>query len=112
MILGFDTGWVHFITEDGQLIIAKQFIPDKPVIKIRNLNAIPPKRAKFPALTVPKLSELLIVYDVTIVSVDSSVLMSSLIANRAEAAQATSRGLPTFSNVGNLPGKYIHYSYD
>ena len=51
------------MTENGQLLIAKQFIPEQPVIKIRVLNAIPPKRAKFPALTVPKLSELLIIYE-------------------------------------------------
>ena len=91
------------MTENGQLLIAKQFIPEQPVIKIRVLNAIPPKRAKFPALTVPKLSELLIIYESTVVSVDSNVLMSCLISNRAEAVQARSKET-SFSN-GNLPAR-------
>ena len=103
IVIGFDNGWVHFVTENGQLLIAKQFIPEQPVIKIRVLNAIPPKRAKFPALTVPKLSELLIIYESTVVSVDSNVLMSCLISNRAEAVQARSKET-SFSN-GNLPAR-------
>ena len=104
IIIGFDNGWVHFVTENGQLLIAKQFISDRSVIKIRVLNAIPPKRAKFPALTVPKLSELLIVYESTVVSIDSNVLMNCLISNRAEAVQARSKETP-FSSLGNLPAR-------
>ena len=102
IIIGFDNGWVHFVTENGQLLIAKQFISDRSVIKIRVLNAIPPKRAKFPALTVPKLSELLIVYESTVVSVDSSVLMSSLVSNRAEAVQVK---IKDTKFLGNLPAR-------
>ena len=92
------------MTENGQLLIAKQFISEKPVIKIRVLNAIPPKRAKYPALTVPKLSELLIVYESTVVSIDSNVLMSSLVSNRAEAVQVKTKET-TFSSLGNLPAR-------
>ena len=105
MILGFDTGWVHFVSEDGQLLIAKQFLLDKPVIKIRVLNCLPPKRAKIPALTVGRLSELLIVHPDTIVSVDNNILMNALTTNRAEAAQARSKGSADFPSLGNLPGR-------
>ncbi len=104
VVIGFDTGWVHFIAEDGQLLIAKQFVKDNPVLKIRVLPAIPPKRAKFPALLVPKLSELLLVYPKTIVSIDSSILMSCLVSNRAEAAQARAKGTP-FNSLSHLPGR-------
>ena len=79
MILGFDTGWVHFVSDDGQLLIAKQFLLDKPVIKIRVLNCLPPKRAKFPALSVGRLSELLIIHPDTIVSIDNNILMNTYI---------------------------------
>ena len=104
MILGFDTGWVHFVSDDGQLLIAKQFLLDKPVIKIRVLNCLPPKRAKFPALSVGRLSELLIIHPDTIVSIDNNILMNTLITNRAEAAQARSKG-SDFPSLNNLPAR-------
>ena len=101
VIIGFTSGWVHFVSGDGQLLIAKQFICDKPVIKIRMLNGLPAKRARYPALNVPKLSELLIVYEATIVSIDNNILMNSLVTNRVEAAKT--RG--SFASLGNLPAR-------
>ena len=97
------------MTENGQLLIAKQFIPEKSVIKIRSLTSIPPKRAKFPALTIPKLSELLIVYESTVVSIDSNVLMNCLISNRAEAVQARSK--ETGFSFGNIPARKWKVSF-
>ena len=89
-MIGYQSGWVHFVTEDGQLLIAKQFISDSAVVKIRILPAIPPKRTKNPALLVPKLCELLILYNSTIVSIDNSVLLSSLTANKSEKTRILS----------------------
>jgi hypothetical protein len=105
VILGFDSGFVQFVTGDGQLLISKQFIQDQHVIRLRVLNALPPKWTKMPAMAVGKLSELLIIYDLTIVSVDSVNLLNSLVGNKAVAAQAKSRGIEFGQQIANLPAR-------
>ena len=104
VVIGFDTGIVHFVTADGQLLIAKQFCENKRIVKIRVLNSLPPKRAKNPALAVSKLSELLVVYESTIASVDNTALLNALINSKSEAAQAKSRGVD-FQPVSVLPAR-------
>ena len=104
VIIGFDTGIVHLVTSDGQLLIAKQFCAQKTVKNIRVLNSLPPKRAKNPALAVSKLSELLIIYDSVIVSVDNGILLNTLTNSKAEAAQAKSRDME-FQPISNLPAR-------
>ena len=74
------------------------------MIKIRVLNSLPPKRAKNPALAVSKLSELLILYDKTIVSIDNAVLMNCLNNSKTEATQAKSRG-NEFQPLAILPAR-------
>ena len=60
--------------------------------------------AKNPALAVSKLSELLIIYDSVIVSVDNGILLNALTNSKAEAAQAKSRDVE-FQPISNLPAR-------
>lgn len=107
VVVGHASGNVQFVTDSGQVLVSKQFVADKPVVQLRSLSQVPSRTSNINALAVPKLEELLIVYECTIVAVDSSVLYGSLLNNKAEAARAKSRG-EDFKHLSNLPGRKWH----
>ena len=107
--------------DTGQVLVRKQFCPNKVVSRIRYLRQCPSPNISGDPLTavlsVPKLKELLIIHggDGPMVAVESNALFSTLSANRAEVNRLGLSSSEDNYRLSNLTAKklilnrYAHY---
>ena len=92
------SGVVEVVADTGQVLVSKQFDESK-VTGIRVLRALNrPQDSLMSTLSVPKLQELVIVYESGVLAtVEATSLFSTLVTNRGEAARAKGWRLNLYS---------------
>ena len=108
VVVGHESGNVQIVADSGQVLVSKAFHNTK-VVNIRVLRALnQPQNGLMSALSVSKLQELVIVYEGVLAVIEASVLFSTIVSNRSEAARAKSRGSDlSTAYTSNLPAKKL-----
>ena len=114
VLLGYASGFIECVAADtGQVLVRKQFCPNKVVSRIRYLRQCPSPNISGDPLTavlsVPKLKELLIIHggDGPMVAVESNALFSTLSANRAEVNRLGLSSSEDNYRLSNLTAKKL-----
>ena len=105
--MGYASGNVELVAADsGQVLIRKQFHPSR-VLQIRFLRSVVnPAHPLMAVLSVPRLSEVLVIYEGGVVAVvEGSTLFTTLAANRNETVRLA-KG-QTSKNFSNLPARKL-----
>ncbi len=84
-VIGFSGGNVEFVLESGEVLLSHEFL-QKPVKKIRELTSRPIKVSNISSLVIGHLSELLLVYDQTVVSVEGQSLVNHLMQTMSKSS--------------------------
>jgi hypothetical protein len=110
-LVGFRSGTVAVVSEAGDVLVRRQFL-DGPVMAIRTSDGAHLLRRRAhhtDAALVSPVSDVLAVYDRTLVSISAANLLNVLHTNKSKLAQTKARGeaLPP-SSLSSLPCKRLH----